>query len=104
MSTVNISPQNKAISITGFVFSIISLLAFIWIPVSLNFNLDFYYKILFLVIVCVLGAIALTGLVLNSIARYRIYKIINLLGIIFCILAILFEGFYMFVIYYLALL
>lgn len=101
MSTENdlSTPRQKAIFIVGFIFSVLSILAVIWIPISVKLNLIFNNEVIFLVVVGILGAFAITGLVLNSIAMAKAKKTLSLIGILLSIIVLLFDGFYILILY-----
>ena len=96
MSTENeiSTPRQKAIFIIGFIFSVISILAVVFVPVSLTLNILLVSELIFFLVVGFIGGFALTGLVLNSIAFHIAKKNLSLIGLLLAIITILFEGLY----------
>jgi hypothetical protein len=96
MSTENEigTPRQKAIFILGFIFSLLSILAVIFVPLALYFDILLINAIIFFVVVGILGAFALTGLVLNSIAFHIAKKNLSLIGLLLSIITTLFVGLY----------
>ena len=96
MSTENeiSTPRQKAIFILGFIFSVISILAVIFIPIALTLDILLISALIFFLVVGVLGGFALTGLVLNSIAFHIAKKNLSLIGLLLSIITLLFEGLY----------
>ncbi|MHA1185287.1 MAG: hypothetical protein ACTSO7_12765 [Candidatus Heimdallarchaeota archaeon] len=88
------TPRQKAIFIIGFIFSVISILAVVFIPVSLTLNILLVNELIFFLVVGFLGGFALTGLVLNSIAFHIAKRNLSLIGLLLSIITLLFEGLY----------